>query len=66
MDNKQRKVHGRFVIVLHRDETGPTYLGQLDLGRQGVRRLDNAIRYKTRGRALRIAAEYGATVEPIA
>ena len=50
---------GRFVIILSRDADGPVYLGKLDVGRQGVRRLDNAIRYKTRTRAQLVAATYG-------
>lgn len=49
----------RFVIILSRDADGPVYLGKLDLGRQGVRRIENAIHYKTRVRAELVAQDYG-------
>lgn len=48
----------RFVIILSRDADGPVYLGRLDLGRQGVRRVENAIHYKTRVRAELVARDY--------
>ena len=53
MDKKQ------FVVILASDAEGPIYLGKLDLGRQGVRRITNAIRYKTRESAETIAMSYG-------
>jgi len=54
-----------FVIVLDRTVDGPVYLGRTDVGRQGVRRIENAIRYATRVRAELVASDYGtaATVE---
>lgn len=48
-----------YVVVLTRTSDGPVYLGTLDCGRQGVRRLEHAVRYKTRGGAERVAREYG-------
>ncbi len=47
-----------FVIVLSSDNAGPVFLGKIDLGRQGVRRIENAIHYKTRVRAEIVARDY--------
>ena len=54
-----------YVIELSRDSEGPMYLGRLDLGRQGVRNIGNAIVYKTKGRAELVAADYHGVVRPL-
>ena len=57
--NITNKTPIEYVVVLTRTSDGPVYLGVLDCGRQGVRRIEHAVRYKTRWRAERVAAEYG-------
>ena len=56
------KTMTRFVVILARDNDGPLYLGRLDTGRQGVRVLANAIRYKSRTQARLVARDYGRDV----
>ena len=52
-----------YAIRLGEDADGRSfYLGQLDVNLQGVRRLENALTYKTRYRAQWIADNYGGTV----
>lgn len=49
-----------WLVVLHTDDRGPVYLGEIDYGvRQGVRQIENAVRF-TRVGAHRVAAGYTA------
>lgn len=55
---KTTKSKRNWVVVCDRDAKGaPVYVGELDCGRQGVRKLENATRFTHAG-ALRVVAGY--------
>ena len=50
-----------YIVILDIDAQGPIYLGRLDCGNQGVRRIENVNVYTERG-ARNLAAQYDRAV----